>query len=154
MCLIDTTCSLFPQNMCVYLTVFFYPFTYCAIIYFILVARGWYIILSLSLCPSFSPRFLKVSFTEVYASGFEFRTSSTLRASAGSAIFISREKIFLHRGEESSSPSAPFSRSPPLASNFNYTLPIGGNGCGGPGEASKRGFGTKRVARCSANISR
>lgn len=54
-------------------------------------------------------------------------------------IFSTAEKS---NGDESSSPSAPFSRSSPLASNFNYTLPIGrtDRGAGQRGRASKRGL--------------
>lgn len=77
---------------------------------------------------------------DLFSSSFRFRisTSSTLKISR-SVMFISRERFF-HRGEESSFPSAPFLRSPPLASNFNYTVPIGGNGWGDQGRWARGGL--------------
>lgn len=62
-----------------------------------------------------------------------------------SSVYLVK-KIFSTAEEsngESSSPSAPFSRSSPLASNFNYTLPIGrtdrGEGRRGGGRGQARG---------------
>lgn len=78
------------------------------------------------------------------ASGFEFRPRP--RRGRVDQFRLPCEKIFStaeeRNGGESSSPSAPFSRSSPLASNFNYTLPIGrtDRGEGQRGRASKRGL--------------
>lgn len=109
-------------------------------------------------CPSLFV--LKVSLFDVYFRS-RISISCTPRGQPISSVYLAKK--FFHRGgeqrsDESSSPSAPFSRSPPLASNFNYTLLIGGT-AGGRGRGRSKGGkqegpGTKRVARCSANISR
>jgi len=78
------------------------------------------------------------------ASGFEFRPRP--RRGRIDQFRLPCEKIFStaeeSNGGESSSPSAPFSRSSLLASTFNYTLPIGrtDRGAGQRGRASKRGL--------------
>lgn len=95
------------------------------------------------LCTSFSSS-LRFRF-RFLLSNFNFggRSISVPLTSRKNISIVSKES----NSCESSSPSAPFSRSPPLASNFNYTLPIGEwmrdmrrGRRGQAGEASKRGL--------------
>jgi len=122
--------------------------------------------LLLTLTSSLNTNFLNILFISYYVTIFEKEYDKYPSFSSRSQGFARRcllpvsnfglvhiegqlrlpcEKIFSiaeeSNGGESSSPSAPFSRSPPLASNFNYTLPIGrmnrGERAAG---ASKRGL--------------